>query len=342
LETELAKEAAYRNHSQLERDKINAFWEISKRALERSESIAREYERRIDDVEDEADVRVRAKVQQIKHEQKENEGKVDLSRAESTEAIREAKSTFEKRVEEMREKIRKEERKIAEREVKCQEMVRKSEIERMKEITKLRVEFEEKREKEREVAARRERMHFEKAEQTLAETVERLTKSKEKQLDILEKESEEHMKKTELYYRGLKESAEAKTVELSARIAELERRVYHAETEAKRAKAKAEASETPAKLAEAKAECEEKKRIRAERKVQHLDFLEKSIKTCEEKREVAEKNLERAIQQFEVVAAENAELKSALFLRERTTASGVVLGRSASARTPGTTRVAAA
>ena len=55
-------------------------------------------------------------------------------------------------------------------------------------------------------------MHFEKAEQTLAETVERLTKSKEKQLDILEKESEEHMKKTELYYRGLKESAEAKTV----------------------------------------------------------------------------------------------------------------------------------
>ena len=33
-------------------------------------------------------------------------------------------------------------------------MVRKSEIERMKEITKLRVEFEEKREKEREVAAR--------------------------------------------------------------------------------------------------------------------------------------------------------------------------------------------
>ena len=200
LETELAKEAAYRNHAQLERDKINAFWEISKRALERSESIAREYERRIDDVEDEADVRVRAKVQQIKHEQKENEGKVDLSRAESTEAIREAKSTFEKRVEEMREKIREEERKIAEREVKCQEMVRKSEIERMKEITKLRVEFEEKREKEREVAARRERMHFEKAEQTLAETVERLTKSKEKQLDILGKESEEHMKKTELYY----------------------------------------------------------------------------------------------------------------------------------------------
>ena len=156
LETELAKEAAYRNHAQLERDKINACWEISKRALERSESIAREYERRIDDVEDEADVRVRAKVQQIKHEQKENEGKVDLSRAESTEAIREAKSTFEKRVEEMREKIRKEERKIAEREVKCQEMVRKSEIERMKEITKLRVEFEEKREKGKGTRGRRE------------------------------------------------------------------------------------------------------------------------------------------------------------------------------------------
>ena len=45
LETELAKESAYRNHAQLERDKTLAFWEISKRALRRSESIGREHER---------------------------------------------------------------------------------------------------------------------------------------------------------------------------------------------------------------------------------------------------------------------------------------------------------
>ena len=43
LETELAKESAYRNHAQLERDKTLAFWEISKRALRRSESIGREH-----------------------------------------------------------------------------------------------------------------------------------------------------------------------------------------------------------------------------------------------------------------------------------------------------------
>ena len=84
-------------------------------------------------MEDEADVRVRAKVQQIKHEQKENEGKVDLSApGEYRRRSGRRKRTFEKRVEEMRENTRRREGKIAEREVKCQEMVRKSEIERMK------------------------------------------------------------------------------------------------------------------------------------------------------------------------------------------------------------------
>jgi len=58
---------------------------------------------------------------------------------------------------------------------------------------------------------------------------------------------------------------------------------------------------------------------------------------CERKREEAEKNLERAIQQFETVAMENAELKSVLFLHERATTatiktSGVDIGRSRAAR----------
>jgi len=322
LEFELAKECAYRNHAQLERDKINAFWEISKRRIKDAESRARESERLREASEDDCDVRIRAKMQQIKHEQCENERRIEAAKAKSAEMVRTANEEFENRVEEMKAKAREDERKITEREVKCQESLRKSEIERMKEIGKLRIEFEEKREAEREVAARRERAHFEKAERTLAETVESLQKNKELQLKIMETESAEHLEKIEKYYRALKESAEEKTIELSAKVAELERRVYHAETEAKRAQAKADALEQPAKIAEQKAETEEKKRLRAERKVQRLEFLERAMKQSEQKLEMAEKSKEIAIQSCERALMENASLRETLSnITSRTTTS---------------------
>ena len=87
LETDLAKEAAYRNHAQLERDKTCAFWEISKRALRRSESLGREHHRRLDEVETDAAMRERAITQRLKHERDACEAKLQEMREETSDAI---------------------------------------------------------------------------------------------------------------------------------------------------------------------------------------------------------------------------------------------------------------
>ena len=118
---------------------------------------------------------------------------------------------------------------------------------------------------------------------------------------------------------------------MAAKVAALERRARAAETEATRAKAKANVC-TEAKAADAfseKGKVSGRRMLRAssssadddnERRVEQrrLAFLERSRKTSEEKREQAEKNLERVTQRLETVALENAELRAVVArLRER-------------------------
>ena len=123
-------------------------------------------------------------------------------------------------------------------------------------------------------------------------------------------------------------------MEMAAKVAALERRACAAEMEATRAKAKANVC-TEAKAADAvseKGKVSGRRMLRASsssssadddddvRRVEQrrLAFLERSRKTSEEKREQAEKNLERVTQRLETVALENAELRAVVArLRER-------------------------
>ena len=68
LETELAKESAYRNHAQLERDKTLQFWEISKRESRRLDALGRERERALEEARIEADAREREMRKRLKQE----------------------------------------------------------------------------------------------------------------------------------------------------------------------------------------------------------------------------------------------------------------------------------
>ena len=66
----------------------------------------REYERVKEDVEDEAELRVRSKVQQIKHEQKMNEREIEEVRAACADMVRKAKLEFESKLDEIRSNAR--------------------------------------------------------------------------------------------------------------------------------------------------------------------------------------------------------------------------------------------
>ena len=67
LRDELDREREERNYFQLERDKINTFWEITKRQLEESRAELRNKDREIEEAEDKHAVEIKVYKQKVKH-----------------------------------------------------------------------------------------------------------------------------------------------------------------------------------------------------------------------------------------------------------------------------------
>lgn len=59
LRDEIDREREERNFFQLERDKVNTFWEISKRQLEEAKSTVRNKERELEDAEEKHQVEIK-------------------------------------------------------------------------------------------------------------------------------------------------------------------------------------------------------------------------------------------------------------------------------------------
>lgn len=65
LKDEIDKERAERNFFQLERDKVNSFWEISQKQLEEARATVRNKERELGDAEERHQVEIKVKVAYI-------------------------------------------------------------------------------------------------------------------------------------------------------------------------------------------------------------------------------------------------------------------------------------
>lgn len=59
LKSEVDREREERNFFQLERDKVNTFWEISKRQLEEAKATVRNKERELEDAEERHQVEIK-------------------------------------------------------------------------------------------------------------------------------------------------------------------------------------------------------------------------------------------------------------------------------------------
>lgn len=67
LREELDREREERNFFQLERDKVNAFWEISKKQLDEVKATIRVKERELEDAEERHQVEIKVYKQKVKH-----------------------------------------------------------------------------------------------------------------------------------------------------------------------------------------------------------------------------------------------------------------------------------
>jgi len=67
IREELDREREERNYFQLERDKVNTFWEITKRQLEEKKAELRNKDREMEDSEERHQVEIKVMKQKVKH-----------------------------------------------------------------------------------------------------------------------------------------------------------------------------------------------------------------------------------------------------------------------------------
>uniref|UniRef100_A0A0B7ARK5 Dynein regulatory complex subunit 4 n=1 Tax=Arion vulgaris TaxID=1028688 RepID=A0A0B7ARK5_9EUPU len=88
LREELEREREERNYFQLERDKINTFWEITKRQLEEKKAELRNKDREMEDAEERHQIEVKVYKQKVKHLLYEHQNNISGLKAEGAVAMK--------------------------------------------------------------------------------------------------------------------------------------------------------------------------------------------------------------------------------------------------------------
>ncbi|KAI8465222.1 MAG: growth-arrest-specific micro-tubule binding-domain-containing protein [Monoraphidium minutum] len=140
LEREKNKEEEYRNYMQLERDKINAFWEINKKDLEDRRADLRNKDREMEEMEERHVVEVYK--QKVKHLLFEHQNNIATLKADGELALKLQQDDFRRREGALGKDKRALKRGIKEQDVSHQELVRALRLDAAKEGSKARQEFE--------------------------------------------------------------------------------------------------------------------------------------------------------------------------------------------------------
>mmetsp|Transcript_4352 Transcript_4352/g.15055 ORF Transcript_4352/g.15055 Transcript_4352/m.15055 type:complete len:470 (+) Transcript_4352:14-1423(+) len=142
LEKEKNKEEEYRNYMQLERDKINAFWEITKKELEDKKAELRNKDREMEEMEERHQVEIKVYKQKVKHLLYEHQNNITTLKAESEMALKLQQDDFRKREGELTKDKRSLNLFLKEQALAHEDVVRQLKLEHARLITKLRQEFE--------------------------------------------------------------------------------------------------------------------------------------------------------------------------------------------------------
>lgn len=142
LEKEKNKEEEYRNYMQLERDKINAFWEITKKELDDRKAELRNKDREMEEMEERHQVEIKVYKQKVKHLLYEHQNNITTLKADGELALKLQQDDFRKRENELNKDKRNLKFELKEQELSNQDTIRQLKLEHAKEITKLRQEFE--------------------------------------------------------------------------------------------------------------------------------------------------------------------------------------------------------
>eukprot|EP01023_Acetabularia_acetabulum_P030875 TRINITY_DN2907_c0_g1_i1.p1 TRINITY_DN2907_c0_g1~~TRINITY_DN2907_c0_g1_i1.p1 ORF type:complete len:471 (-),score=93.65 TRINITY_DN2907_c0_g1_i1:347-1759(-) len=142
LEREKNKEEEYRSYMQLERDKVNSFWEIAKHDVRLLESQLHNKDRELEEMEERHQVELKVYKQKVKHLLYEHQNNITTLKSDTELALKLQQESFVKEDKLQGKRMRQFSQDIKEQELSHQDIIRQLKLENSKQITKLRQEFE--------------------------------------------------------------------------------------------------------------------------------------------------------------------------------------------------------
>lgn len=138
----LKKEMEERNYFQLERDKINTFWEITKKELEEKKAELRNKDREMEEMEERHQVEIKVYKQKVKHLLYEHQNSITQLKTDLEMATKLLQDEHRVREKELKDDKRSLKLELKELELSNEGLVRSTRESHDKEITHLRAEFE--------------------------------------------------------------------------------------------------------------------------------------------------------------------------------------------------------
>ncbi|XP_076470178.1 dynein regulatory complex subunit 4-like [Babylonia areolata] len=142
LREELDREREERNYFQLERDKVNTFWEITKRQLEEKKAELRNKDREMEDAEERHQIEIKVYKQKVKHLLYEHQNNIAELKAESSVALKLAQDNHSNKEMDLRKDKRALKVELKEQELSHEDVIKNLKKSHDEQITQLRQDFE--------------------------------------------------------------------------------------------------------------------------------------------------------------------------------------------------------
>lgn len=316
LREELDREREERNYFQLERDKVNTFWEITKRQLEERKAEIRNKDREMEDAEERHQVEIKVYKQKVKHLLFEHQNNISDLKADNVCALKLAQEDHR----EEEKKLRKDKRglkvTLKEEELSHEDIIKNLKKKHDEQITQLRSDFER---QAREIEAK-----YEKKMRTLRDELDLRRKTeiheieerKNGQINELMKTHEKAFTDIKNYYNDITLNNLSLINTLKEQVEESKKKYEHMEKD--RAEVMAENKRLLEPLREAKEQVDllKKQLANYEKDKETLRMTKARLKVTEEEQralkwehEVLEQRFEKTQDERDVLDSKNSAIK---------------------------------
>lgn len=308
LRTELDREREERNYFQLERDKVNTFWEISKRQQEEKKAELRNKDREMEDAEERHQIEIKVYKQKVKHLLYEHQNNIAELKAESTVALKLAQDENRGNELDLRKNKRSLKVEIKEQELSHEDVIKNLKLNHDQEITELRDSFER---EAREIEQKYEKkMRAQRDEQDLRRKTEihEIEERKNSQINTLMKNHEKAFSDIKNYYNDITLNNLALINSLKEQVEDMKKKEERMEKQMSEVMAENKRLVEP--LQKAKEEVEELRRQLSnyEKDKQSLASAKARLKVLDDEFKALQWEHEVLEQRFEKVEAERDDL----------------------------------